>query len=209
MTSENEQLKRRQTVGRGPKVRRAVLAATLLELADRGYAALSIEDVAGRAGVNKTTVYRRWGDRQSLVIDALTDEMAVVTIPDTGSLEGDLRTWALSLVRALTSPVGQAMINVMLIGGADIPEVADAKRQFFDDRMRRAEPMIVRGIKRGEVPHDTEPTELLKTLIAPIYLRVLVTAEPIDETIADLAAAIALAAARAGALSPEHSQKRD
>jgi AcrR family transcriptional regulator len=201
MTSENEQLNKRQTVGRGPKVRRAVLAATLLELADRGYAALSIEDVARRAGVNKTTVYRRWGDRQSLVIEALTDEMAIVAIPDTGTLEGDLRAWALSLIRALTSPVGQAMINTMLIGGADIPEVAEAKRQFFDDRMRRAEPMIVRAIKRGEVPGDTEPTELLKTLIAPIYLRLLVTAEPIDETTADLAAAIALAAARAGVLA--------
>jgi hypothetical protein len=69
--------------------------------------------------------------------------------------------------------------------------------------------MIVRGIQRGEVPADTEPTELLKTLIAPIYLRLLVTAEPIDETIADLAAAIALAAARAGALSPEPSRNGD
>src|SRR5688500_3299261 len=101
MMPENEQTSRRRPVGRGPKLRKAVLAATLLELADRGYAALSIEDVARRAGVNKTTVYRRWGDRQSLVVDALTDEMAVVTIPDTGTIEGDLRAWVLSLIRAL------------------------------------------------------------------------------------------------------------
>jgi AcrR family transcriptional regulator len=183
-------------------VRKAVLAATLLELADHGYAALSIDDVARRAGVNKTTVYRRWGDRQSLVIDALTDEMAVVTIPDTGSIEGDLRAWALSLIRALSSPAGQAMVNTMLIGGADIPEVAEAKRRFFDDRLHRAQPMITRAIQRGEVPTGTGPIQLLKTVIAPIYLQLLVTAEPIDETTADLAAAVALAAARADVLSP-------
>jgi AcrR family transcriptional regulator len=207
MTPMDEQTSGRRPVGRGQKVRKAVLAATLLELADRGYAGLSIEDVARRAGVNKTTVYRRWGDRQSLVIDTLTDEMAVVTIPDTGTIEGDLRAWALALIRALTSPVGQAMVNTMLIGGADIPEVADAKRRFFDERLHRAQPMIVRAIQRGELPPGTGPIQLLKTVIAPIYLQLLVTAEPIGETTADLSTAVALAAARAGALSPsgDHS----
>jgi AcrR family transcriptional regulator len=200
MTPKDEPAGGRRPVGRGQKVRQAVLSATLLELADRGYAALSIEDVARRAGVNKTTVYRRWGDRQSLVIDTLTDEMAVVTAPDTGSIEGDLRSWALSLIQALVSPVGQAMVNTMLIGGADIPEVAEAKRRFFDDRLHRAQPMIVRAIQRGELPHDTDPIQLLKTVIAPIYLQLLVTAEAIDEATAELAAAVALAAARAGVL---------
>ncbi len=200
MTPMDEQAGGRRPVGRGQKVRKAVLAATLLELADRGYAALSIEDVARRAGVNKTTVYRRWGDRQSLVIDTLTDEMAVVTSPDTGTIEGDLRAWALALIRALVSPLGQAMVNTMLIGGADIPEVAEAKRRFFDDRLHRAQPMIVRAIQRGELPHDTDPIQLLKTVIAPTYLQLLVTAEPIDEATAELAAAVALAAARAGVL---------
>jgi AcrR family transcriptional regulator len=51
------------SVGRGPKVRAAVLAATLEELAAVGYAALTVDDVARRAGVHKTTIYRRWEDR--------------------------------------------------------------------------------------------------------------------------------------------------
>ena len=58
---------------RGATVRANVLAATLAELAEAGYAALTVEAVADRAGVHKTTVYRRWRDREALVIDALTD----------------------------------------------------------------------------------------------------------------------------------------
>jgi hypothetical protein len=126
--------------------------------------------------------------------------LIVVTAADTGRIEGDLRFWAPSRIQALVSPVGQAMINTMLIGGADIPEVAEAKRRFFDDRLRRAQPMVARAIQRGELPHDTDPIQLLKTVIAPTYLQLLVTAEPIDEATAELAAAVALAAARAGVL---------
>ena len=201
MTVQDEPPPKRPTVGRGPKVRSAVLAATVRELAERGYAALSIEEVARRAGVNKTTVYRRWGDRQSLVAEAITDQLAAVTIPETGDIHADLRAWALSLIETLTHPVGQAMISTMLIGAAHLPEVADVKRRFFEDRMRRAEPMITRAIHRGDLPADTDPAQLIKTLIAPIYLRLLVTSEPLDEACAEQAARIAIAAARAGALT--------
>src|SRR5580692_11427023 len=61
--------KRPAPPGRGPRMRAAVLAATLAELADTGYAALTIEAIARRAGVHKTTIYRHWPDRESLVAD--------------------------------------------------------------------------------------------------------------------------------------------
>src|SRR5262249_31872929 len=97
-------------VGRGPKVRAAVLAATLAELAARGSAALTVDDVARRAGVHKTTVYRRWNDRESLVADALTDLAAAdVPVPDTGSVETDLREHGRAVVRFLTGPPGRAV----------------------------------------------------------------------------------------------------
>jgi hypothetical protein len=83
---------------------------------------------------------------------------------------------------------------------ARIPEIADVKRRFFEHYFRRAEPVISGAIARGELPAATDPAELVKTLIAPIYLRLLVTAEPIDEATADHAAKVARAAASAGAL---------
>ena len=62
---------RARPAGRGPKVRAAVLAATLAELTETGYAALTVDNVARRAEVHKTTVYRRWKDREGLVADAV------------------------------------------------------------------------------------------------------------------------------------------
>jgi AcrR family transcriptional regulator len=193
---------RSRPVGRGPKVRAAVLAATLAELGEQGYANLTVDNVAQRAGVHKTTVYRRWKDRESLVVDAMTGHVAAgVPIPDTGSIDADLRQWARSLVEWLTSPTGKAILATSMSDAARIPEIAKIKRRFFEDRFRRAEPVVARAIARGELPAHIDPAELIKTLIAPIYLRLLITAEPIDQTTADHAAQVALAAARAGALS--------
>jgi AcrR family transcriptional regulator len=189
--------------GRGPKVRAAVLAATLAELAERGCAALTVEGVARRAGVHKTTVYRRWRDRESLVVDALTDLIATeVPVPDSGDIATDLRALARALVQWLTSPAGQAVLAAVLSDTFRVPELAEVKRRFFADRFRRAEPVVTRALARGELPPGTDPAEVVKALIAPIYLRLLITAEPIDEGTADRAAQVALAAARAGALRP-------
>lgn len=191
----------RGSIGRGPKVRAAVLAATLAELAGTGYAALTVENIARRAGVHKTTIYRRWKDRESLVTDAMTDLAATqVPFPDTGDIDTDLRRLARSFVAFLNSPTGQAVAAATLSDASRIPEIADAKRRFFDNRFQRAQPVVSDAIARGELPADTDPAELIRTLVAPIYLRLLVTAEPIDTTTADNAAKVALAAARAGAL---------
>ncbi|MGI5286914.1 TetR/AcrR family transcriptional regulator [Nonomuraea polychroma] len=185
-------------VGRGAKVRAAVHAATLAELADKGYAALSVENVAQRAGVHKTTVYRRWKDRESLLTDALAEHMAMdIPVPDTGAIETDLRALARSLVQSFTSPTGQAILAAMFTGAGHLPEIASARRH---DRLARAEPVVTRAIERGELPRDVDPAELFKTLAAPIYLRLLVTADPVDEATADQAVRVTLAAARAGAL---------
>ena len=177
-----------------------MLAATLVELTAVGYAELSVEGVAERAGVHKTTVYRRWKDREALVIDALTDDVArEVPMPDTGRLETDLYEHAASIITWLNSSSGNAIISTMVAGGR-IPEIATIKQQFFDNRLRRAEPVVARAISRGEVPADTDPNQVIKTLIAPIYLRLLITAEPIDAMTARDAARLAAAAARGGLL---------
>ena len=201
MTTQSALAGRARPAGRGPKVRAAVRAATLAELSESGYAALTVDNVARRAGVHKTTIYRRWKDREGLVADAMTDLAATkVIFPDSGDIDIDLRRLARSLVEFLNSPTGQAMAAATLSDAGRIPEIAEAKHRFFEDRFRRAQPVVSGAIARGELPADTDPAELVRTLVAPIYLRLLVTAEPIDTTTADNAAKVALAAARAGAL---------
>ncbi|WP_433342111.1 TetR/AcrR family transcriptional regulator [Micromonospora sp. CA-111912] len=188
-------------VGRGAKVRAAVHAATLAELLDKGYAALSVENVAQRAGVHKTTVYRGWKDRDSLLTKALAEHIAMdIPVPDTGAIETDLRALARSLVQTFTSPTGQAILAAMFTGAAHLPEIAAARRHVFGDRLARVESVVTRAIERGELVRDTDPAELFRTLAAPIYLRLLITADPVDEATADQAVRVTLAAARAGAL---------
>ncbi len=189
-------------MGRGPKVRAAVLAATLAELYEVGYAGLSIDNVAQRAGVNKTTIYRRWGDRTTLIVDAIAERVATeIAMPDTGSVDRDLHELARLIVATLTGPTGRALTDVM-IAAARVPAIEDVKRRFLADRIGRAEPLVRRAVERGELPAGTDPTELIKALIGPIYLWLLLTREGVAEAVADRAAAIALAAARAGVLGP-------
>ncbi|MCX5192609.1 TetR/AcrR family transcriptional regulator [Streptomyces sp. NBC_00249] len=189
-------------VGRGRKAQAAVRAATLAELLDRGYAELTVEGVAQRAGVHKTTLYRRWKDRESLVVDALSEHFATdIPMPDTGSVESDLRELARMLVQSMTGPVGRAVQTAMFSDAGRLPEIAEARRRVFADRFRRAEPVVARAVERGELPAGTDPAELIKAMAAPIYFRLLVSADPVDEGAADRAVRIALAAARAGALT--------
>ena len=192
---------RRQSVGRGQKMRRAVLAATLAELAEQGYAGLTVDNVARRAGVHKTTIYRHWQDRERLVVDALTEHVAAeIPIPDTGLIETDLRALARALVRWLNSLAGRAVMAAFFSDVVHVPEIADARRRVFDDRLRRAEPVVGRAIARGELPPDTDPALVIKALAAPVYFRLLITGEQLDDAVAEHAVQVALAAAGAGAL---------
>ena len=194
-----ESEERARPPGRGPKVRAAVLAATLAELADTGYAGLTIENVARRAGVHKTTIYRRWMDRESLVADVLGERIAMdFPIPDTGSVEADLRQLARAFVAWVTSPTGRMIFAAVYSDAARIPGISDVRRELFEYGPRRAAAVIERAIERGELPAGTDPAPVLRALIAPIYFRLTVTAEPVNPAAADQAAQIALAAARAG-----------
>ncbi|MCW2870677.1 TetR/AcrR family transcriptional regulator [Actinacidiphila oryziradicis] len=187
-----------RTGGRSARVRAAVHEATLLELGLRGYAALSIEDIAVRAGVHKTTIYRRWGTKDTLLAAAVGDLVdARVPVPDTGAIETDLREYARSIVDILTSDVGVIAVAVLFSDAARVPEVAEVKRNLFAERHRLAAPIVERAIQRGELPADTDPRELIGLVAAPIYYRLLVTGEPIDRAVGDRAALAALAAAPA------------
>ncbi|MER6777844.1 MULTISPECIES: TetR/AcrR family transcriptional regulator [unclassified Streptomyces] len=189
-------------VGRGRKAQAAVRAATLAELVDRGYAELTIEGVAQRAGVHKTTLYRHWKDRASLVVDALAEHLAAdIPIPDTGAVETDLRALARALAQSMTGPVGRAVQAALFSDAGRLPEVAEGRRRVLADRFRRAEPVVVRAIERGEFPAGTDHVAVFETMAAPIYFRLLVGSGPVEEGTADQAVRITLAAARAGALT--------
>jgi AcrR family transcriptional regulator len=185
--------------GRTARIRVKVLDATIAELTDRGYVVLTVEGVAARAGVHKATLYRRWGGKEQLVIDAVEAFAAasVTEVPDTGSVDDDLRLWARSIVATITARDSSAIVRALVSAG-DAPQVRDLQRRYYRARLTRVLPIVERAVQRGQLPTGTDATEVIKHVGAPLYYRLLVIAEPVTVDAADLAAAAAAAAARAG-----------
>jgi AcrR family transcriptional regulator len=176
-----------------------VLRAAADVLAERGFAHLDLAEVARRAGVGKTTVYRRWGAVAGLVADLLA-EMAEESMPrtETGSLLGDLKANADLVRRTLGDPRQGALFKAVITAATYDERTADALRRFYDARVTEWVPCVTQAIDRGEVPAGTDPREVIRAVSAPLYYRLLTMGEPPDATAADRAAKAAAAGARAG-----------
>jgi AcrR family transcriptional regulator len=186
---------------RGEPVVRRVLTATMEELARVGYRALRVEDVAARAEVNKTTVYRRWPEKIGLVRDALalmaSEKMAP---PDTGALRGDLLAIGRSMTGVCCTTRGESIVRMLVAEGSD-PEVADIKRSMR--KLHGAAPagVVSRAVDRGELPPGADPRMLLDVFIGAIHHKIFFMGEaPTDaflESLADLLLLGALATSAA------------
>ncbi|MEU8801862.1 TetR/AcrR family transcriptional regulator [Spirillospora sp. NPDC048819] len=186
--------------GRTARVRDAVREATLAELAEHGYPGLTVDGVAARSGVHKTTVYRRWGNAEGLVADAL--ELAAGEpwpVPDTGTLAGDLRAIARLVLTGFTDPGQGPVARAFVLAAAQSTGAARALHAFFARRHEQSAAVVERAIGRGEAPAGTDAADVVRVAVAPLYYRLFVTGEAVDEAAADRAAAAAAAAARAGA----------
>jgi AcrR family transcriptional regulator len=188
--------------GRTARIAESVFAAAIAELSDRGYADTSVESIAARAGVHKTTVYRRWGSKPELIRQALAGAAVThIQIPDTGRLDTDAQALARAVQAILSAPQGAAITTALIVGGLSSPEIAGLMRQFWAGRLAAIEVIVSRAVGRGELPAGTDPAAFMHAVSAPLYFRLLVTREPITEPDADAAATAALAAARAGVFS--------
>jgi AcrR family transcriptional regulator len=185
--------------GRSARVRAAVLKATLEELAGGDYASFSLEGVARRAGVNKTTVYRRWGTRETLILDAMLERGSErVPIPDTGSLEEDLYRYAKAIADNATDPDVQAIVRAVASIGDPDSQLVEASRSFWQTRLKLARAMIERAAERGEIPGDVDASLVVESVIAPIYFRLLMSRKKASvRYLKALAAAVARSAGAA------------
>jgi AcrR family transcriptional regulator len=171
----------RRPGGRSARVRAAAIEATLAELIESGYAALSLERIARRAGVNKTTLYRRWGTREELVLDAMLERAGErISVPDTGSLREDLYEFAHTAAANAASPEVAAMARAVAAQAPHDSKLAAANRRFWTDRLALDAVIIERAIERGEVAAGTDPAQVIESVVGPIHLRLLLTGEPVD-----------------------------
>ncbi|MFG2282704.1 TetR/AcrR family transcriptional regulator [Streptomyces asoensis] len=167
----------------------AILAATREALVELGWSKLTLGDVATRAGVAKTTLYRRWAGKNELVVDAVSELFGELELPDRGSLAADIEGVVLQFAAILARPEAKSGL---------MAAVAESTR---DDALReRIRASIVdpqkdlvlegraRAQARGELPPQTDPAEAARTVdlifdvvAGAVVHRTLVSAEPADE----------------------------
>ncbi|MFI2645761.1 TetR/AcrR family transcriptional regulator [Streptomyces sp. NPDC018610] len=198
---------RRRPGGRTARIRTQVLDAVLAELGEHGYDALTTDAVAARAGVHRTTVYRRWGDVGGLladVLDAASDDDWQP--PDTGSLEGDLAALNQEIQTALTAE--PPVVTALIAASFRSEKAADAQQRLWEDRYARCEVVVSRAVRRGELPSGTDARRLLLAATAPLYHQLVLLRTAPDPHLPGDAARTAALAAAAGAFAetrPAHA----
>lgn len=176
---------------RGEAFVRAVLEAALAQLAEVGFERLSIPEVAAQAGVNKTSIYRRWPGKSELVRDALAAAMSHADdVPDTGELRGDLLGLARAVADFAHSPVGTAVVRILLAEGGN-PEVrALASAAYREADPRGPHAALLRAAARGELAQAVDPSLVLFTIAGAVVHRVFIeqgrATQPFVERVVDL-----------------------
>ena len=159
-----------------------MLDAALAELGEHGFAELSFERIASRAGVHKTTVYRRWPSRGDLLLDALRERSReTVPIPDTGSLRSDLVTVLTAIAANLGTSQVQAFLRATIAEGGSHPELERARTAYWRERFDMVGEIVRRAVARGELPPGADPDLVIESAVAPLYLRTLITGEEISD----------------------------
>ena len=186
---------------RSQEADRAILTATLDLLAERGLAAMSIEEVAARAGVGKTTIYRRWPSKGLLALDAFVasfrEEQAQ---PDTGTLRGDMLAALRAWVRAVTQTPMGSMLTGLIAEAQHDPELRGAWRDRVLEPLREQHRvMLDRAIARGEIPPSVDRDVVLDLFFGAAEHRLLLGHLPMtDEFIAEVVDVILDGVARPG-----------
>ncbi len=158
--------------GRSERIRAAVFEAIEELVADNPDQPPSMGAIATRAGVNPTSLYRRWGDANILIAEVAVDRlMRDFPVPDTGSLRGDLIAWASTAARSLSGRKNSALLRIMTANAQANRTASDAASLPIGRRLQELETMLSRASDRGE----PAPTvwEILEIVLAPIYLRIL------------------------------------
>ncbi|WP_031470185.1 TetR/AcrR family transcriptional regulator [Sciscionella sediminilitoris] len=167
--------------GRSEQARRAVLTAVDDLLVEVGFAALTIEGIATRAGVAKQTIYRWWPSKVDILLDALGDDLAEHLTPaEHGDLEQDLSAHLAAVAEFLTESDAGAMLRALT--GVALHDTAIAERLRTEHLARQRERdrlPLRRAVSRGELPAQLDLDSAVDQLLGPIYYRVLVTGQPV------------------------------
>ena len=173
--------------GRSEPARIAVLEAADDLLVERGFASVTIEGIAAKAGVAKQTIYRWWDSKTDILFDALTQDAAeFFTQPDTGSLGADLRARLREVATFLTGTDAGAVLRALAGQAQHDPAVAARLESEFMSGQRELDRLpFRRAASRGELDTGADIELAIDQLAGPVYYRVLITGQPVTPDYTD------------------------
>jgi AcrR family transcriptional regulator len=162
-----------------------MLAATLELIAEMGVHAFRMEDVAERAAVGKAAIYRRYRSKEALVTAAVAALVSEITVPDTGSTQGDLLALMREAVELYSGPLAPRLMPNLVGAMGQQPELARIVREnFLAGRRDALRQVLQRGVERGDLCPDIDLELALDVLGGPLFYRLLITGGAIDERLA-------------------------
>ena len=160
--------------------RRVILEAALDELGEIGYGALTIESVATRAGVGKSTIYRHWPGKLALVEDAFRTLKAKALVPESGPLRDRVTGFLQQVARLIEESTYSACMPALIEAAERDPQVRAFHCEFSSERRAVLVDVLRDAIDAGELPKDADPELLADALVGPIVMRRLMFFEPFD-----------------------------
>lgn len=171
--------------GRSPdprveRSRRVILSAALEVLGEAGYGGLTIEGVASRAGVGKSTIYRHWGGKLELVEDAVRTLRAGLAAPTGGSVRERLTGLLRQMAENMADSTWSSCLPAIIDAAERDPEVLAIQRRVAWGRRQVLVDLLEEGVEEGEFPAGTDAGLVAECLIGPIMVRRLLLHEPFD-----------------------------
>jgi AcrR family transcriptional regulator len=184
--SEQDQPRPRPGRPRSEQTRKAVLRATGELMHEFGLRAMTTEEIAGRCGASKATIYKWWPNKYAVAIEALVSEMFVESDdPDTGSVREDFRRALRGIMRFYNSPSGRVFAQIVGEAQFDPQIAAELRDRLVGPRRRLVRTILDRGIARGELRADIDPEAAIDLMFGSAIYRLVAGHAPMGDDAAD------------------------
>jgi AcrR family transcriptional regulator len=163
------------------RTQQAVLATTFALMSESGIGGVSVDEVARRSGVAKTSIYRHWPSRSALLLDACSQLSARPEVPDTGSLPGDLLALASYLATQLRTARWPTILPSIIDAAERDAGIARLHAELSAGFARPYRPVIERAKRRGELTAQHDASEIVASIVGPLFYRRWFSRQPIDK----------------------------
>jgi AcrR family transcriptional regulator len=167
---------------RNVETEKAILVAAYDLLLENGFGAVTVEKIAERAKVSKATIYKWWPNKAAVVMAGFfSAAMSRLPVPDTGSVLEDIIIQVANLAKFLTSKEGKVLNELIAEGQYDVKLAEEYRLRYFNPRRLDSRLILERGVNRGELQSDLDIELSIDLIYGPVFYRLLVTGEKVDE----------------------------